>query len=203
MRRASLSGLCPTVTATPASGFRSFRFGQASLCLWLTNRARVTRRLSPPFRRSGGPLNVHGVIRAQGHCAERYLKPNCASGVVLSTLFGAVDQAAGQTNMEFPMRGIPIVVALLVVGSSTGLAVGEAAGVPVHKVVIPQATIGLVDNVASRRYLRRHGNTPLVSTPNVVVAPFTRPRSCGEFNYWDGIRCVDARYVTPDVGPKG
>jgi len=29
-----------------------------------------------------------------------------------------------------------------------------------------------------------------------------RPRSCGEYHYWDGRRCVDARYYPPYVGPK-
>ena len=100
------------------------------------------------------------------------------------------------------MRGTLVIAAMLVIGSSTGLAIGKAAAGPVLKIASPQS-IGLVDTVASRRYLRRRGNAPLVSTPNVVVAPLARPRSCGEFHYWDGMRCVDARYVTPDVGPKG
>jgi len=29
-----------------------------------------------------------------------------------------------------------------------------------------------------------------------------RPRSCGEFYYWDGRACVDAREYPPYVGPK-
>jgi hypothetical protein len=29
-----------------------------------------------------------------------------------------------------------------------------------------------------------------------------RPRSCGEFFYWDGRACVDARKYPPYVGPK-
>jgi hypothetical protein len=31
-----------------------------------------------------------------------------------------------------------------------------------------------------------------------VVVPI-RPANCGEFRYWDGQRCVDARYVPPPV----
>jgi len=34
--------------------------------------------------------------------------------------------------------------------------------------------------------------------PPVVVVP-ARPRSCGEFRYWDGASCVDARRIPPDV----
>jgi len=26
--------------------------------------------------------------------------------------------------------------------------------------------------------------------------------SCGEYNYWDGERCVDARYNKPYLGPR-
>ncbi|RIA56227.1 hypothetical protein [Dichotomicrobium thermohalophilum] len=29
-----------------------------------------------------------------------------------------------------------------------------------------------------------------------------RPRSCGEYYYWDGSACVDARHYPPYVGPK-
>lgn len=29
-----------------------------------------------------------------------------------------------------------------------------------------------------------------------------RPRSCGEFRYWDGTRCLDARYDPPYTGPR-
>jgi hypothetical protein len=31
-----------------------------------------------------------------------------------------------------------------------------------------------------------------------VVVP-VRPSNCGEFRYWNGERCVDARFVPPDV----
>jgi hypothetical protein len=31
-----------------------------------------------------------------------------------------------------------------------------------------------------------------------VLVP-VRPRNCGEFHYWNGERCVDARFVPPDV----
>jgi hypothetical protein len=28
-----------------------------------------------------------------------------------------------------------------------------------------------------------------------------RPASCGEFHFWDGERCVDARFNKPYLGP--
>jgi len=35
----------------------------------------------------------------------------------------------------------------------------------------------------------------------VVVVP-VRPASCGEFRYWNGVACVDARYNDPYLGPR-
>ena len=29
-----------------------------------------------------------------------------------------------------------------------------------------------------------------------------RPASCGEYHYWDGARCLDAREDPPDTGPR-
>ena len=65
-----------------------------------------------------------------------------------------------------------------------------------------------------RRYWRRHGVWPngprdAVGGDAVVVAPGgtvvvgpVRPASCGEFHYWNGVACVDARYNDPYLGPK-
>lgn len=47
--------------------------------------------------------------------------------------------------------------------------------------------------------------------PPVVRAPYAppvygwvieRPASCGEYRYWTGVRCADARYRPPYVGPR-
>ena len=52
---------------------------------------------------------------------------------------------------------------------------------------------------------------PIYSGPPVVRGQFAppvygwviiRPSSCGEYRYWKGVRCVDARYRPPYVGPK-
>ena len=37
--------------------------------------------------------------------------------------------------------------------------------------------------------------------PVVRIVP-VRPTSCGEFRYWDGDSCVDARYNNPYLGPR-
>jgi hypothetical protein len=41
-----------------------------------------------------------------------------------------------------------------------------------------------------------------VDVPAVIVLPPPRPLSCGEYRYWDGARCVDARYNKPYLGPR-
>ncbi len=47
--------------------------------------------------------------------------------------------------------------------------------------------------------------------PPVVRGPYAppvygwvveRPASCGEYRYWTGVRCADARYRPPYVGPR-
>jgi len=75
------------------------------------------------------------------------------------------------------------------------------------------ASSGLVEPVDWRkRYYRRYGVAPdaptiagdaVVVTDDgaVVVAP-VRPLSCGEYHYWNGSACVDARYNDPYLGPK-
>jgi hypothetical protein len=72
-----------------------------------------------------------------------------------------------------------------------------------------------------RRYCRRYGCPPPVVVPDVappvvdavpevgavpvvpvVPLPPPRPLSCGEYRYWNGEACVDARYNNPYLGPK-
>jgi hypothetical protein len=38
--------------------------------------------------------------------------------------------------------------------------------------------------------------------PAVVVLPPPRPLSCGQYRYWNGDACVDARYTDPYLGAK-
>jgi hypothetical protein len=63
-----------------------------------------------------------------------------------------------------------------------------------------------------RRYYRRHGYPPVVVVPApvpdappalnppVVVEVPVRPASCGEYHFWDGAACVDARFNKPYLG---
>jgi hypothetical protein len=67
------------------------------------------------------------------------------------------------------------------------------------------------------RYYRRNGVWPTVprraindddvvvagdGDGDVVIVAPVRPLSCGEFHYWNGVACVDARYNDPYLGPK-
>ena len=43
---------------------------------------------------------------------------------------------------------------------------------------------------------------PVVVEQPVIVVPPPRPASCGEYRYWNGQYCVDARYHRPYLGPR-
>lgn len=99
---------------------------------------------------------------------------------------------------------------------------GNAAAAPAFPPAASwQNAAGMVEPVRNwRRYCRRFGCGPnyvpgavppvellppegsaAVEAVPLVVVPL-RPRSCGEFHYWNGAACVDARYNPPYVGPK-
>jgi hypothetical protein len=43
--------------------------------------------------------------------------------------------------------------------------------------------------------------TPPALNPPIVTEVPVRPASCGEYRYWDGAACVDARFNKPYLGP--
>lgn len=48
------------------------------------------------------------------------------------------------------------------------------------------------------------GASPVVvplNPPVIAIVP-VRPMSCGEFRYWNGSACVDARHNNPYTGPR-
>lgn len=106
------------------------------------------------------------------------------------------------------MRSIAIFAAAVIAGGAgVGLAAGGATAGPNQKIAYPQSAIPAVEKVALwRRQYRRQNRVPPIAdnAPVTTVVPLVqRPRSCGEYHFWDGFRCVDARYVEPDTGPKG
>jgi hypothetical protein len=41
-----------------------------------------------------------------------------------------------------------------------------------------------------------------VDVPAVLVLPPPRPLNCGQYRFWNGVACVDARYTDPYLGPR-
>lgn len=124
------------------------------------------------------------------------------------------------------MRPVAIVGAFLgamLAGGLIPLAPGEARAGPA--VAAPPSSQTLVETAGWRGYCRRYGcgpdvvypGAPIVpdveaeldaeievepDAPAVIVLPPPRPLSCGQYRYWDGRTCVDARYSDPYLGPR-
>jgi hypothetical protein len=117
------------------------------------------------------------------------------------------------------MRHILIAVVAIIAGLIFAAASSHAA--PGTVLTAPAATVegGLVQKVQifPRRYYRQYpyGAPPVVVVPPavpvvppvvveepVIVMPPPRPASCGEYRYWNGQYCVDARYNRPYLGPR-
>lgn len=115
------------------------------------------------------------------------------------------------------MRHVLIAVVTVIAGLLFSAASSHAA--PTAVLTAPTtAGGGLVQRVQifPRRYYRQYpyGAPPVVVVPPVApVAPPVvveepvivvppRPASCGEYRYWNGQYCVDARYNTPYLGPR-
>jgi hypothetical protein len=43
---------------------------------------------------------------------------------------------------------------------------------------------------------------PVIAAPPVVIVQPLRPASCGQYRYWDGEVCADARWRPPYIGPR-
>jgi len=106
--------------------------------------------------------------------------------------------------------------ALVAGGLALGLGAGAATAAPLPGVKPLSIDATTVQTVGWReRYYRRNGVWPtaprravgdddvVVAADGdaVIIAPL-RPRSCGQYHYWNGAACVDARYNDPYLGPK-
>jgi hypothetical protein len=66
----------------------------------------------------------------------------------------------------------------------------------------PYAYGPAVDGAYGRRvYAPPPAEVDYVPAPAFVMVPL-RPSSCGRYRYWDGDRCLDARYDPPYIGPR-
>ena len=115
------------------------------------------------------------------------------------------------------MRRVIIALAATIAGLISSATPSNAA--PSATLASPTADDGLVQKVQifPRRYYRQYpyGAPPVVGVQPVVpvvppavaeepviVVPPPRPASCGEYRYWNGQNCVDARYNRPYLGPR-
>lgn len=114
------------------------------------------------------------------------------------------------------MRILLTSAAALVAGSLIlGVGLERATASPLPAMTALSIDPGAVQTVGWReRYYRRNGVWPsgprraiddgVAVAPNgdvVIIAP-ARPSSCGQYHYWNGVACVDARYNDPYLGPK-
>ena len=123
-----------------------------------------------------------------------------------------------EANTESQMRYVLILVAAFIVGgvvagtgpSQAGMGWAPALG------ALNMAPDMVQNADYVRRFYRRNGYLPgagpnyappivdemIVAPVDTVIIVPLRPASCGEFRYWNGDRCVDARYHTPYIGPR-
>jgi hypothetical protein len=113
-----------------------------------------------------------------------------------------------------------ISIMAVLVGAGIGLGLSCRSGTAGSLSALSASVLApsLIEQAGWRRY-RRQGYGPVVVLPNaevdvdvdgdvavdvpaVIVLPPPRPLSCGEYRYWDGARCVDARYNKPYLGPR-
>jgi hypothetical protein len=118
-------------------------------------------------------------------------------------------------------RGLTLVAVFISAGLGLGVTCGDATAQPLPTVSSTVVAPSLIHNAGySKRYCRRYGCPPTVvvlpdaaadvdvdvtvpgETPPIIAIVPVRPVSCGQYKYWDGERCVDARYNNPYLGPR-
>ena len=120
--------------------------------------------------------------------------------------------------MESCMRqGLTLVAFFIGAGLGLGITSHDAGAGPLPAVSSAVVAPVLVIEAGWRRHWRRYGpdvvipdadvdvdvdvTVPGESPPVIAIVP-ARPVSCGQYRYWDGERCVDARYNNPYLGPR-
>jgi hypothetical protein len=116
-------------------------------------------------------------------------------------------------------KSLILASACLACGLVLGTGGGSADAAFLHGISSLNAASSLIETVGwRRRYWRNYGVWPtgpwppappppvagaaVVDTDDGVVVVPVRPLSCGEYHYWNGSACVDARYNDPYLGPK-
>jgi hypothetical protein len=88
-------------------------------------------------------------------------------------------------------KGFAFASVCLLIGIVSAFALTNAVAGPVPKITASNATSGFVAETGLRRYYRSQEYIAPRERAVIVV----RPTNCGEFHYWDGMQCVDARYT--------
>ena len=120
-----------------------------------------------------------------------------------------------------------LILAAVLIGAGIGLGVSShgAKAAPLPAVSLPVVASALAVEAGWRRNWRRYGPDVVIpdaqvdldvdsdgdgdeqvtvqgETPPLIVIVPVRPASCGQYRYWNGDRCVDARYHNPYIGPR-
>ena len=120
-------------------------------------------------------------------------------------------------------QGLIFVAVLIGAGIGLGVSSHDAKAAPLPAAAAPVVASALVVEAGWRRNWRRYGPDVVIpdaqldldvdgdvdeqvtipgETPPLVVIVPVRPASCGQYRYWNGDRCVDARYHDPYIGPR-
>ena len=120
-----------------------------------------------------------------------------------------------------------LILAAVLIGAGIGLGVSshDAKAAPLPAAAPPVVASAVVVEAGWRRNWRRYGPDVVIpdaqvdldvdsdgdadgqvivpgETPPMIAIVPLRPASCGQYRYWNGDRCVDARYHDPYIGPR-
>ena len=122
-------------------------------------------------------------------------------------------------------QGLKFVAVLVGAGIGLGVLSHDAKAAPLPVVSSPVVASAQVVEAGWRRNWRRYGPDVVIpdaqvdldvdsdgdadgqvivpgETPPMIAIVPLRPASCGQYRYWNGDRCVDARYHNPYIGPR-
>ena len=122
-------------------------------------------------------------------------------------------------------QGLIFVAVLIGAGIGVGVSSHDARAAPLPAAAAPVVASALTVEAGWRRNWRRYGPDVVIpdaqvdldvdsdgdvdeqvtvqgETPPLIVIVPVRPASCGQYRYWNGDRCVDARYHNPYIGPR-
>lgn len=112
------------------------------------------------------------------------------------------------------MRLVLTLAATLITGGLVlGTGIGSASAGPLPSFSSLTTDTSVVETIGWRRDRRRNNRIralePIVNEAvivetddDVIFIEPVRPASCGQYHFWNGEACVDARYYDPYLGPR-